>query len=292
MARIKRRRMTADDEHRCKHDMTTLAPTGFLTIGASDLEYRMIGPAPADAPTIVMLHEGLGSAGLWGDFPEKLQAVTGAGVFVYSRAGYGASTPAKLPRPLDYMHIEALEVLPKLLDQIGFRRGLLVGHSDGASIAAIYAGSRQDHRVQGIAMIAPHFIVEDMSVTSIAEIRRAYETTDLKAKLARWHKDVDNAFYGWNDAWLDPKFRNWDISEYLAYIRVPVAILQGADDQYGTIRQVEIAEQECYCPVDVTIIPAAGHSPHREAPGATLNAISEFASRILFSDEGSQGRAA
>ena len=141
-------------------------------------------------------------------------------------------------------------------------------------------------------MIAPHFIVEDMSVTSIAEIRRAYETTDLKAKLARWHKDVDNAFYGWNDAWLDPKFRNWDISEYLAYIRVPVAILQGADDQYGTIRQVEIAEQECYCPVDVTIIPAAGHSPHREAPGATLNAISEFASRILFSDEGSQGRAA
>jgi len=272
--------------------MQTLNPTGFLTIGASDLEYRMIGPAPADAPTIVMLHEGLGSAGLWGDFPEKLQAVTGAGVFVHSRAGYGASTPAKLPRPLDYMDIEALEVLPKLLDQIGFRRGLLIGHSDGASIAAIYAGSRQDHRVQGIAMIAPHFIVEDMSVTSIAEIRRAYETTDLKAKLARWHKDVDNAFYGWNDAWLDPKFRNWDISEYLAYIRVPVAILQGADDQYGTIRQVEIAEQECYCPVDVTIIPAAGHSPHREAPGATLNAISEFASRILFSDEGSRGRAA
>jgi pimeloyl-ACP methyl ester carboxylesterase len=272
--------------------MTTLAPTGFLTIGAADLEYRMIGPAPSDAPTIVMLHEGLGSAGLWGDFPEKLQAATGAGVFAYSRAGYGASTPAELPRPLDYMHVEALEVLPKLLDQIGFRRGLLVGHSDGASIAAIYAGSRQDHRVQGVAMIAPHFVVEDISVTSIAEIKKAYETTDLKAKLARWHTEVDNAFYGWNGAWLDPKFRNWDISEYLAYIRVPVAILQGSDDQYGTIRQVEIAEQECYCPVDVTIIPAAGHSPHREAPGATLNAISEFASRILFSDEGSQGRAA
>jgi pimeloyl-ACP methyl ester carboxylesterase len=272
--------------------MQTLNPTGSLTIGASDLEYRMIGPTPEDAPTIVMLHEGLGSAGLWGDFPEKLQAATGAGVFAYSRAGYGASTRTKLPRPLDYMHIEAKEVLPKLLDAIGFRRGLLVGHSDGASIAAIYAGSRQDHRVQGVAMIAPHFVVEDISVTSIAEIKKAYETTDLKAKLARWHKDVDNAFHGWNGAWLDPKFRIWDISEYLAYIRVPVAILQGADDQYGTIRQVEIAEQECYCPVDVTIIPAAGHSPHREAPGATLNAISEFASRILFTDEGSQGRAA
>src|ERR1700681_2548686 len=124
--------------------MTVLQPTGFLTIGAADLEYRLIGPAPDAAPTIVMLHEGLGSAALWGDFPEKLQAATGAGVFVYSRTGYGASTPAKLPRPLDYMHIEALEVLPKLLDQIGFRRGLLVGHSDGASIAAIYAGSHQD----------------------------------------------------------------------------------------------------------------------------------------------------
>ncbi len=272
--------------------MQNLKSTGFLTIGASDLEYRMIGPAPGDAPTIVMLHEGLGSAGLWGDFPEKLQAATGAGVFVYSRAGYGASTPAKLPRPLDYMHTEALDVLPKLLDQIGFRRGLLLGHSDGASIAAIYAGAHQDHRVQGIAMIAPHFIVEDISVTSIAEIKKAYETTDLKAKLARWHKDVDNAFYGWNAAWLDPKFRDWDISEYLAYIRVPVAILQGADDQYGTIRQVEIAQQECYCPVDVTVLPGAGHSPHREAPGATLNAISEFARAVLQSEEGSQGRAA
>src|ERR1700680_3963779 len=272
--------------------MTDLAPSGFLTIGASELEYRMIGPAPDDAPTIVMLHEGLGSVGLWGDFPDRLQAATGVGVLVYSRAGYGASTPVNLPRPLDYMHVEALDVLPKLLDQIGFRRGLLIGHSDGASIAAIYAGSRQDHRVQGIAMIAPHFIVEDMSVTSIAEIRRAYETTDLKAKLARWHKDVDNAFYGWNDAWLDPKFRNWDISEYLAYIRVPVAILQGADDQYGTIRQVEIAQEECYCPVDVTIVPNAGHSPHREAPEATLGSITEFVKRILVLHEGSEHRAA
>ena len=252
----------------------------------------MIGPAPDDAPTIVMLHEGLGCAGLWGDFPENLQAATGAGVFVYSRAGYGASTKVELPRPLDYMHVEALDILPKLLDQIGFRRGLLLGHSDGASIAAIYAGGTGDHRVRGVAMIAPHFIVEDVSVTSIAEIRKAYETTELRSKLQRWHSDVDNAFYGWNDAWLDPKFRAWDISEYLAYIRVPVAILQGADDQYGTIRQVEIAQEECYCPVDVTIIPGAGHSPHREAPEASLNAISDFAGRILHAHEGSHGRAA
>src|SRR6202158_340411 len=272
--------------------MTALAPSGTLRIGASDLEYRMIGPAPDEAPAIVMLHEGLGSAALWGDFPDRLQAATGAGVLVYSRAGYGGSTQVELPRPLDYMHIEALDVLPKRLDKIGFRRGLLLGHSDGASIASIYAGGVQDHRIRGVAMIAPHFVVEDISVESIAGIKRAFETTDLRSKLTRWHRDVDNAFYGWNGAWLDPKFRNWDISEYLAYIRVPVAILQGVNDEYGTLRQVEIAREECYCPVDVTEIPGAGHQPHREAPGATLNAISEFANAVLRGAEGSKGRAA
>jgi pimeloyl-ACP methyl ester carboxylesterase len=271
--------------------MTTLSPTGHLRIGTADLEYRMIGPSPADAPTIVMLHEGLGSVGLWGDFPDKLQAATGAGVFVYSRAGYGASSPVTLPRRLDYMHVEALDVLPKLLDAIGFRGGLLVGHSDGASIASIYAGSHQDHRVQGIALIAPHFVVEDISVKSIAEIKTAYETTNLREKLSRWHKDVDNAFYGWNGAWLDPKFREWDISEYLAYVRVPIAILQGVNDQYGTMRQAEIAQDECYCPVDVSVIQGAGHSPHRDAPESTLQVVAEFAKAALRVD-GSQGRAA
>lgn len=264
--------------------MQNLNPTGFLSIDGADLEYRMIGPSSETAPTLVMLHEGLGSVGLWGDFPEKLQAATGAGVFAYSRAGYGSSSPAKLPRPVDYMHREALDVLPKLLDRIGFRRGLLVGHSDGASIAAIYAGAHQDHRLHGLALLAPHFIVEDISVKSIAEIKTAYETTNLKEKLARWHKDVDNAFHGWNDAWLDPAFRDWDISEYLAYIRVPVLIVQGADDQYGTIRQVEIARDECYCPVDVAAIAGAGHSPHREAPAVTLDAVTEFAKAALRDD--------
>jgi pimeloyl-ACP methyl ester carboxylesterase len=263
-----------------ERDMS-LSPSGFLHIGDADLEYRLIGPAPDQAPTIVMLHEGLGSAGLWGDFPEKLQAATGAGVFAYSRAGYGGSTPVQLPRPLDYMHVEARRVLPKLLDAIGFRRGLLLGHSDGASITAIYAGSHQDHRVQGVILIAPHFIVEDVSVKSIAEIRAAYETTNLKEKLARWHKNVDNAFYGWNGAWLDPQFRAWDISEYLAYIRVPILILQGEADQYGTMRQAEIAREECYCPVEVIEIAGAVHSPQREAPEATLEAITGFARAIL-----------
>jgi pimeloyl-ACP methyl ester carboxylesterase len=268
-----------------------LQSSGLLRIHDSDLEYRLIGPQPSEAPTIVMLHEGLGSTALWGDFPDRLQAATGMGVFVYSRAGYGASTSVTLPRPLDYMSREALEVLPALLDAIGFTRGVLLGHSDGASIAAIYAGGTGDHRVRGVVLMAPHFVVEDVSVASIAAIKQTYETADLREKLARWHRDVDNAFYGWNGAWLDPDFRRWDISEYLAYIRVPIAILQGEDDQYGTLRQVEIAREECYCPVDVTMIPGTGHSPHREAAELTLTTVSEFAKRILIMHEGSESRA-
>jgi pimeloyl-ACP methyl ester carboxylesterase len=273
--------------------MMTLTPTGTLTIGAAELEYRMIGPAPDQAPTIVLLHEGLGSAHLWGDFPEQLAAATGTGVFVYSRAGYGASSPVPLPRPLDYMHVEALAVLPKVLDAIGFRRGLLLGHSDGASIAAIYAGGVQDHRIRALAMIAPHFVVEETGLEAIARTTADYHDGGLKARLGRWHRDVDNAFTGWSDAWLDQKFRDWDISEYLAYIRVPVLIVQGADDQYGTLRQIEIAREECYCPVDVEIIADAAHSPHREAPAATLAAITDFANRVLLTHgEGKQDRAA
>ena len=191
------------------------SPTGFLTIGASDLEYRMIGPQPADAPTIVMLHEGLGSAHLWGDFPEKLQAATGAGIFAYSRAGYGASTPAKLPRPVDYMHTEALDVLPKLLDAIGFRRGLLLGHSDGASIAAIYAGSHQDHRVEGIAMIAPHFIVEDISVASIAKIKTAYETFGPEGKARALAQGCRQRLL-----WLERRLARSRLPQ-LGYFRIP-----------------------------------------------------------------------
>src|SRR5690242_11002427 len=222
----------------------TLADSGFLSIGPHSLEYRMIGPLPDRAPTIVMLHEGLGCVGLWGAFPDQIATATGAGVFVYSRAGYGSSSPVNLPRPITFMHNEAREVLPKLLDAIGFRRGLLLGHSDGASIAAIYAGSIQDHRVRALVLIAPHFFTEDMGLAEIARAKQAYATTDLRQRLARWHADVDNAFRGWNDAWLDPAFRSWDITEPLAYIRVPVLIVQGEDDQYGTPRQIEVAQEE------------------------------------------------
>ena len=261
--------------------MIDLNDSGVLDVGAQKLEYRMIGPRPDAAPTLVLLHEGLGCVGLWGDFPDKLQATTGAGIFVYSRAGYGQSSPAVLPRPLSYMHNEARETLPRLLDGIGFKRGLLIGHSDGASIATIYAGSHQDHRVCGLTLIAPHFFTEDSGIASIVEAKKAYETGDLRARLARWHADVDNAFKGWNGAWLDPEFRKWDITEFLAYIRVPVLIVQGEDDQYGTVRQIEIAEQECYCPVEVALLPGARHSPQREAGDGTLKAMTEFIERVL-----------
>ncbi|HEX3859793.1 MAG TPA: alpha/beta hydrolase [Pseudolabrys sp.] len=258
-----------------------LSDSGFLDIGSQRLEYRMIGPRPGDAPTIVMLHEGLGCVGLWGDFPDRLAAAAGTGVFVYSRAGYGQSSPVTLPRPLTYMHDEARETLPALLDAIGFQRGVLFGHSDGASIAAIYAGTHQDHRANGLVLMAPHFFTEDMGIAAIVEARKAYDSGDLRARLSRWHADVDNAFKGWNGAWLDPDFRKWDITEQLAYIRVPILIVQGEDDQYGTVRQIEAAEQECYCPVDVALLPKARHSPQRDAPEAVLKAVSEFTGRVL-----------
>jgi len=258
---------------------------GFLDTVLQRLEYRMIGPRPDQAPTLVLLHEGLGCVGLWGDFPERLQNATGCGVFVYSRAGYGNSSPVKLPRPLSYMHDEARETLPKLLDAIGFKRGLLIGHSDGASIATIYTGSHQDHRVGGLVLIAPHFFTEDTGIASIVEARKVYETGDLRQRLARWHADVDNTFKGWNGAWLDPHFRKWDITEFLAYIRVPLLIAQGESDQYGTIKQIEIAEQECYCPVEVALLKGAKHSPQRDQPEATLKAMSDFVARVLQAND-------
>jgi pimeloyl-ACP methyl ester carboxylesterase len=263
----------------------TLSDSGFLTLNTQRLEYRMIGPRPDAAPTIVMLHEGLGSVGLWNDFPDRLQKATGLGVFVYSRAGYGQSSPVALPRPLTYMHDEARDVLPALLDAIGFQRGLLLGHSDGASIAAIYAGTHEDHRVGGLVLIAPHFFTEDAGIAAIVEARKAYETGDLRARLARWHADVDNTFKGWNGAWLDPEFRQWDITEQLAYIRVPILIVQGEDDQYGTVKQIEAAQEECYCPVEVALLAGARHSPQREAPAATLRAITDFIGRVMRAND-------
>lgn len=260
----------------------TLPDQGHLAIGGARLEYRMIGPRPDEAPTIVMLHEGLGSITQWGDFPAKLAACAGCGVFVYARAGYGKSSTIKLPRTLDYMQREAADVLPQLLDAIGFRRGLLLGHSDGASIAAAYAGTHQDHRVQGLVLIAPHFFVEPEGLAEIRKARAAYETTDLRARLARHHDDVDAAFRGWNEGWLDPQFATaFDITDALAYIRVPILLIQGEADRYGTLAQVRAAQEECYCPVEALVLSGVGHSPQREKPAETLGAVARFMDRIF-----------
>ena len=258
-----------------------LADEGFLDLPAMRLEYRIIGPPPDAAPTIVMLHEGLGCVGLWGTFPEQLASTTGAGVFVYSRAGYGKSSPAKLPRPISFMDEEALEALPRVLDAIGFQRGVLFGHSDGASIAAIYAGSVQDHRVRGVILMAPHFFTEAIGLAEIRRTNEQFATGALRDRLKRWHADVDATFLGWAGPWLNPDFEKWDITEALGYIRVPILVVQGADDEYGTLRQVEAVREECYCPVETVVLPGARHSPFRDAPEATIEATASFINRLL-----------
>lgn len=259
----------------------TLADQGFLDLAPLRLEYRMIGPRPDAAPTIVMLHEGLGSVGLWGSFPNELAAATGTGVFVYSRAGYGKSSGAKLPRTTAFMDEEAREVLPRVLDAIGFQRGFLIGHSDGASIATIYAGSVQDHRVRSLVLIAPHFFTEELGLAEIRRARKSFASGALREKLAPWHADVDTAFRSWNEPWLDPAFAKWDITDALGYIRVPVLIVQGENDQYGTLRQLEAAKDECFCPVETVVLPGTRHIPHREAPELTLKAVADFINRLL-----------
>jgi len=261
--------------------MSSLTDTGMLDLGDQQLEYRWVGPRPNAAPTLVLLHEGLGCVGLWGDFPERLATATGLGVFLYSRAGYGASSTIALPRPINYMDPEAKTVLPRVLQAIGFQRGLLIGHSDGASIATIYAGSTEDHRISSLVLIAPHFFAEEMGLAAIAQAKVAFEGGDLRQRLARWHQNVDAAFKGWNGAWLDPGFRAWDITDALAYIRVPVAIIQGVDDQYGTQRQIAVAEEQCYCPVEVTLLDGVQHAPQRESPDRVAQVIAEFAKRTL-----------
>lgn len=244
------------------------------------LEGRCFGPPPGEADTIVMLHEGLGCIALWRDFPSALAKATGQGVFCYSRQGYGGSDPIPLPRPLDYMTDEGLRVLPKVLDEIGFQRGALLGHSDGASIAAIYGGGVQDHRIRGLVLMAPHFFTEPLGLASIEDAGRLYESSDLRKRLAKYHEDVDGAFLGWKDAWLHPEFKDWDITEPLAYLRMPVLVIQGEDDQYGTRAQVDAVMDDVYSPVDVEMVSNCRHSPHIDQPEHTVEIVAEYIWRL------------
>jgi len=270
----------------------SLLDQGFLDLPPLRLEYRMIGPRPGTAPTIVMLHHGLGSVELWREFPEELASATGAGVFLYSRAGCGKSAPGTLPRSVNFMHEEALEVFPRVLAAIGFQRGVLLGHSDGASIAAIYAGSVQDHRVRGLVLLAPHFFAEEIAISEIRRTRDEFATGSLRERLSRWHANVDSAFRSWVEPWLDPDFRHWDITEVLGYIRVPVLIVQGADDEYGTLKQIDVAREECFCPVETVVLQGARHSPQRDKPKETLAEIAGFINRLLHDHHEGERRAA
>ncbi len=254
---------------------------GALVADGKRLEAAAYGPAPSAAPTVVMLHEGLGCVALWRDFPQKLAAATGLGVFAYSRAGYGRSDPVELPRPLDYMTREARFSLPQVLDAIGFRRGVLIGHSDGASIAAIYAGEHANERVKGLVLIAPHVFTEPHGLASIAEAKRAYESGDLRAKLAKYHRHVDSAFLGWNGAWLDPGFKAWNIEAFVDHWRIPSLLIHGGDDQYGTIAQVRAIEARTPAPVASLVLDGCRHSPHLERPQETLGAAAKFCMKVL-----------
>ena len=253
-----------------------------IDLDGRHLEAAWWGVGPDLAPTLVLLHEGLGCVALWRDVPALLAETTGSGVFAYSRFGYGQSDPATLPRPMSYKHDEALDVLPRVLDAAGIRRAILVGHSDGGSIAAIHAGAMRDPRIAGIVLLAAHFFVEDLNVESIARIRTDYETGELRSRLARYHANVDSAFRGWNDAWLDPRFRDFDITSFLPGISVPVLALQGAGDPYGTGAQLAALERHVRSPLTTLLIPGARHSPHLEAKEATLTAIARFARAILM----------
>ena len=223
----------------------------------------------------MFLHEGLGSVALWKDFPERVVAATGCSGFVYSRYGYGRSDPLIEPRQADYMHREALEVLPQLLAVLSIDAPVLIGHSDGASIALIHAGATK-WPVRGLVAMAPHVFVEDVCVASIAQAKLAFETTDLPQRLGRYHEDVASAFWGWNDIWLHPDFRNWSIEAYLPAVRCAVLLIQGEDDQYGSRAQVDAIARQISGPVETLMLQDCGHAPHVDRTEATLQAIARF----------------
>jgi pimeloyl-ACP methyl ester carboxylesterase len=240
------------------------------------LETRWIGPGPGEAPTIVFLHEGLGSAGMWRDFPDRLAEATGCGALVYSRRGYGGSEPVAGPRTIRFMHDEALDVLPAVLRHFAIEKPILFGHSDGASIALIYTGARRGP-VRALVLEAPHVFVEPVCVESIARLAEAYGTTDLRERLARRHGDnTDSMFQTWTDVWLRPEFLYWNIEDYLPAIEEPVLVVQGEDDEYGTLRQVEAVVTQVRGPAESLVLPDCGHSPHKDQPDRVLAAAARF----------------
>ena len=247
----------------------------LLNIQGHRVECQQLETRPG-APVIVFLHEGLGSISMWRDFPERLARAAGYNALVYSRYGYGKSDPLTSPRRPDYLHEEALKTLPELLEKLNIERPVLFGHSDGASIALIHAAW---HRTRAVIALAPHVFVEQIAVDGVGEIRRDYEHGTLREKLARYHDHPDSAFYGWNDIWLSPAFREWCIEEELSRITSPVLGVQGFEDEYATMEQIDRMQRQ---------IPRFGalklancrHSPHRDQPDELIRATRRFLAEI------------
>lgn len=247
----------------------------FVTCAGHALEYEWLDAAEPGKPTLVFLHEGLGSIRQWRDFPLQVVKATGCRALVYSRYGYGQSEVLAAARVgIDFMHREALEALPELLARLGVVRPLLVGHSDGASIALIHAGA--GHAVRAVATMAPHVFVEPICLESIRKASAAFGTSDLAARLGKYHRDPRKTFHLWADAWLDPAFLQWNIEEYLPRIACPVLAMQGEDDDYGTMAQLEAIRRGVRGACELVKLPACGHAPFRDQPRATLDALTRF----------------
>ncbi len=245
------------------------------------IEYEWLGPLPAEAPTVVMLHHGLGSVSTWRDFPARVQETTGAGVLVYSRYGAGNSDPAPPEAlPTEFMHAEAFGDFPALLHALDVQRPILLGHSDGASISIIYAASESVPEPLGLVLLAPHVMVEPCTVESALATRAAFESGNLRERLARRHADPDGAFIRWSESWLRPGFEAWNIEAEVSRVRCPMTVIQGLDDEYGTELQVERIRENAAVPTDIILLPDCGHAPQRDHPEIVLDAVLQHVRRL------------
>lgn len=248
--------------------------SNLLDVGGTSVEYLALGEA--NSRDIVLLHEGLGCLELWRDFPQSLATATGNRVVAYSRTGYGNSDPIKLPRPLDHMEREALDFLPSFFQCLALEQPILLGHSDGATIALEFAAAFPE-AVSAVILMAPHVFVEQVSLDAINAANDAYANGDLREKLKRYHgANVDSAFRGWCDTWLDPNFRTWDMRPRLSNIKVPILQLQGINDEYGTVLQIQSINVNSGGPVTSVMLPNCGHAPHLDKADETLAEIVKF----------------
>jgi pimeloyl-ACP methyl ester carboxylesterase len=251
----------------------------FIDVSGKRLEFERWGDYASKKPTLVFLHEGLGSLSMWRDFPEQVARKTGCSALVYSRTGYGNSQAAELPRSVDFMHEEAIHVLPEFLQKLQEHDVILVGHSDGGSIALIYSANPVVP-VRALVLEAPHVFVEETTLQSIAAAREEYVHGDLKPRFAKYHRNADETFLGWSDVWLRPEFASWNIEEFLPQIKIPILVIQGEEDRFGTIRQLEAIQGGCPGHVETLLIQECGHRPHREKPDQVMNEMVSFIERV------------